>query len=64
MSEKKYERGRKRETERGAVRTGIMRERERSEKSERLVERAKRKLRERVRTEKLRERDINIVRSE
>ena len=41
MSEKKCERGRKRETERERVRTGMMRERERSEKSERLVERAK-----------------------
>ena len=32
MSEKKYERGRKRETEREIVRTGMMRERGRSEK--------------------------------
>ena len=49
MSEKKCERSRKSETERKRVRTHRMRERERSE---RLVKRAKQKVREGVRTER------------
>ena len=53
-----------REVERERVRTRMMRERERSEKSETGRESETERVIEIVRTERMGERDINIVRSE